>query len=121
MWVSRRRWRAMEQKLAELEKVEALYRQQVEFLTTSHNRLEAERAILIQRLFGLNLPVAEMAAHPRHTGGVGVAGQPLEDEREPVAGIDAGILTLGAAAFEDMGDEEAERQKVRSEVVVALR
>jgi hypothetical protein len=101
------------------EKTSAILEQHRTWLAQQVNRLEGERAILLQRTTGLSLPVPEVIAQRAATSVplANVVGKPLADV---VPGIDVGALMMGQAAFEDMGDDEAERQGVTSSIVAQL-
>lgn len=129
MWLRRKLFDDLREELAAerarreaAEKHLAIAEQHRAWMAEQVNRLEAERSLLLQRTIGVTFPVPEViptpARAPETTPLVNVKGKPLSDI---VPGIDVGALKLGAAAFEDMGDDEAERQGVGpSEIVVQL-
>lgn len=126
MWISRTLFDSVRDELVverakreAAEKTVAILEQHRTWLAQQVNRLEGERAILLQRTVGISLPVPEVIPQraPTSVPLANVVGKPMADV---VPGIDVGALMLGAAAFEDMGDDEADRQGVTSEVVARL-
>jgi hypothetical protein len=111
-------WRAAHERIVVLETEKTALTQQLaalrasfEWLTQHVNRLERERAVLLQRVLGVTLPVPEIgrASEPDR---VGVATPPTAPTQPDYSTTIAGLQALGAA-FEDVGDELAAQLGLR--------
>jgi hypothetical protein len=99
----------------------AIRQQNVDWLTAHVNRLELERAELLQRVLNLTLPVPTIAReatdHPDLAAaihGTTGLGRPIRPIDRPM-GEDIGVAAsaLGLSSFEDMGDTLADRLGVK--------
>lgn len=125
-WVSRTRLTELRDELVKereariaADKTVAIVEQHRTWLAAQVNRLEGERALLLQRCIGVALPVPEVVPTKAVPSAPlqNVAGKPMADV---VPGIDVGALMLGASAFEDIGDEAAAREGIPTTVAVQL-
>jgi hypothetical protein len=124
VWITGRQFRSLQDEMiaertrrVAVEQTVAILEQHRQWLVQQVNRLEGERALLLQRAMGIVLPVPEIQATSPTVPLANVRGTPLPDV---VPGIDVGALMLGAAAFEDMGDEAAEQEGMSSTVAARL-
>jgi len=76
----------------------------IQWLQATVNQLQAERAVLLERVLGLHLPAPTIVRSP---GAI----PPTVATSAPVAAAAAEPFDL-VAAFEDMGDEAAKQQGV---------
>jgi len=104
------RVRAADALTADMRQRYAVQQQNFDWLATHVNRLEVERAMLIQRLLSVGLAVPTITredAPPTARPGMG---EPLRAEDRPTneePGM--ALAAMQAGSFEDMGDAAAER------------
>lgn len=118
MWIGKDQfWKIVESAAVANEKVKALWGEvnrchaTIEWLRTHVNRLETERALLMQTVYHVPLGSFEIAKNPVNDTKPGI-GVPANDEENEGR---LGILTDHQALLEDMGDDEAGRQGIRLE------
>jgi hypothetical protein len=110
MWFTRSIDESREQRQRDaviaLERQNATLQTSVQWLQATVNQLQAERAILLERVLGLNLPVPTIVQTPGTPESARHNQRTQRHVDEPAEPFDL------VAAFEDMGDEDAKKHGV---------
>ena len=121
MWVSSEVFEGLLKRLATADGLVAEYRrhaavqqQNFDWLANHVNRLEIERATLMQRFMDVGVVAPQIQRDP--TAYVGM-GRPVAAEDRPNEDTGMALAAMMAGSFEDMGDEAAERLGVKHDPI----
>lgn len=121
MWVSTEVFEGLLKRLAAADALVAEHRQRAavqqqnfDWLANHVNRLEIERATLMQRFMDVGVAAPQIQRDP--TAYVGM-GRPIAAEDRPNEDAGMALAAMMAGSFEDMGDEAAERLGVKHDPI----
>jgi hypothetical protein len=120
MWIGADKfWKIVESLAVSNERIKTLtgetahHEATIEWMRTHINRLEMERALLMQTVYHAPLGSFEIERQPVNAAKPeGIVGVPAQDDTDDGR---LGILTDHQALLEDMGDHEAGRQGIKLE------